>query len=108
MLRNINIFNSSSALFDCGNYISSKYARSLTSLVATSQNGLLTARDNKQKSSPFLQFVRFKKPIWCPIAGTKLHKVNERKPLPKEENEEMKMRDRHYRTMIKSLRLFFF
>lgn len=47
------------------------------------------------------------KPRWLPVAKSKMFRIPERKPQPKEEREELKKLHNIYRTEFKSIRLFF-
>lgn len=45
-----------------------------------------------------------RKPIWLPMAKTKVFKIPPRPVVPPEEYEEMKRIHNHYRTVVKSIR----
>ena len=51
-----------------------------------------------------LNFVRFRKPRWAPIAPTKLFYVPEHKERNVEESEELKKRYANYRTYMRAFR----
>ncbi|XP_071448960.1 small ribosomal subunit protein mS26 [Hetaerina americana] len=76
------------------------------------KSGVLTAYQSvyygdTQSIRAFLQFVRWnRKPIWAPIAKSKLFRIPERKRLPEDEDREIRRLFNIYRTQMKSIRTY--
>ncbi|ESO03780.1 hypothetical protein HELRODRAFT_173483 [Helobdella robusta] len=62
-----------------------------TKFFSNCQNAIVNKDGNNNGKNILLSFVRHRKPIWAPLAATKLHRVVERKEIDVEEAEEMKV-----------------
>ncbi|XP_053976849.1 probable 28S ribosomal protein S26, mitochondrial [Hylaeus volcanicus] len=68
----------------------------------------VSAHDHLILNGPYIQCVRWKrKPMWLPIAKTKLFRIPVKPVIPTEEVEELKHVNYHYKTYMRSLRHYF-